>query len=91
MFNWEFAIKLSRIAIHVLEDMPPSVPRKGEPVVFVLTSRVRKPKWERARLRGIRRRDCNKEDYWNYVDGNVGEESPEEESSEQVLRVIHIV
>ena len=82
---------MSRIATHVLKDMPPVVPPKGEPMVFVLTSRVRKPKWERARLRGMRTRDRDKEDYWNYFRGNGGEEPSGEESFEQVLRVIHIV
>ena len=71
---------LSRTVLHVLTDMPPVVPPKGEPMVCVFTSKVRKPKWERARLRGIRRRDRAKEDYCNYFDGSVGEESSEEES-----------
>ena len=78
--NREIATTLSRIVMHVWTDMPPLVPPKGEPMVFVLTSKVRKPKWGRARLRGIRRRDRAKEDYWKYFDGNVGEESSEEES-----------
>ena len=51
----EIATRLSRIAIHVLTDVPPSVPQRGEPSVSVLTSRKRKPKWERARLRGLRK------------------------------------
>ena len=54
--NREIAIMLSRIVIHVLTDVPPSVPQRGEPLVSVLTSRKRKPKWERARLRGLRKR-----------------------------------
>ena len=40
---------LSRIVAHVLGDTPPSVPPRGEPIVFVLTSRKRKPVWESAR------------------------------------------
>ena len=54
--NLEIAIRLSRTMIHVLTDVPPSVPQRGEPLVSVLTSRKRKPKWERARLRGLRKR-----------------------------------
>ena len=41
--NREIAIKLSRVVMHVLTDMPPSVPPRVEPRVFVLTSRKRKP------------------------------------------------
>ena len=85
----EVATGLSRILMHVLTDAPPSVPPRGEPVVSVLTSRKRKPKWERARLRGIRRRylekmyrrDCRVErEMSGYVDESDGEESSEEES-----------
>ena len=47
--NLEIATGLSRIVMHVLGDTPPSVPPRGEPVVCVLTSRTRKPVWERAR------------------------------------------
>ena len=116
--NREIAIRLSRIVMHVLTDTPPSVPRRGEPMVFVLKSRVRTPKWERERFRGITRRDrIKEEDYREYKDSfsrsclwaksyfsggglnepseeeyveNDGEESSEEENSEQMLRVIHI-
>ena len=58
--NVEIAIKLSRVVMHVLTDVPPSVPPRDEPLVFVFTSRERKPKWERARLRGIKRRYLDK-------------------------------
>ena len=54
--NLEIATRLSRAMIHVLTDAPPSAPQRGEPLVSVLTSRKRKPKWERARLRGLRKR-----------------------------------
>ena len=54
--NLEIATKLSRAMIHVLTDAPPSVPQRGEPLVSVLTSRGRKPKWERIRLRGLKKR-----------------------------------
>ena len=54
--NLEIAIKLSRAVMHVLTDVPPSVPQRGEPLVSVLTSRKLKPKWERARLRRLKRR-----------------------------------
>ena len=50
-------------------------------MVFVLTSRKRKPKWERARLKGIRRRNVEKMEHWRgYVDESDGEEYFEEES-----------
>ena len=51
--NMEVAIHLCRIVIHVLIDVLPSVPQRGEPLVSVLTSREFKPKWERLRLRKI--------------------------------------
>ena len=79
--NREIAIMLSRIVIHVLRDMPPSVPPRGEAMVSVLTSRERKLHWERERLRGIRSRSNKKDDYWRgYVDESDGGESSEEES-----------
>ena len=54
--NLEIATGLSRAAMHVLTDAPPSVPPRGEPMVFVPTSRERKPHWERAQRKGIRKR-----------------------------------
>ena len=71
--NREIAIKLSRVVMHGLSDMPPSVPPRGEPMVFALTSRKRKPKWERARLRAIRRHYLIREEYWDSVDRCVDE------------------
>ena len=44
------------IVVHVLTDVPPSVPQRGEPLVSVLTSRKFQPKWERARFRRLKRR-----------------------------------
>ena len=116
--NREIAIRLSWIVMHVLTDAPPSVPPRGEPMVFVLESRVRTPNWERERFRGIKRRDRMKEGSYreykdsfsrsclwarSYCSGGGNEESSEEEyvesdseesseaeSSEQMLRVIHI-
>ena len=58
--NSEIATGLSRIVLHVLEDAPPSVPPRGEPMVCVLTSRVRTPVWEPARHNGIQRRYLEK-------------------------------
>ena len=54
--NLLIATRLPRAMLHVLTDAPPSVPQRGEPLVSVLTSRKRKPKWERARLKGLRKR-----------------------------------
>ena len=80
--------------MHVLTDTPPSVPQRGEPMVCVLRSRVRTPKWERERLKGIKRRDRIKEEvYLEYKDsfcrsclwassGGCSEESSEEERVE---------
>ena len=63
-------------------------------MVSVLKSRVRTPKWERERLRGIKRRDrIKEEDYREYKDsfsrsclwalsGGCSEESSEEERVE---------
>ena len=42
--NQEIAIRLSRIVIQVSSNAPPSVPRRGEPLVFVFTRRKLKPK-----------------------------------------------
>ena len=47
----EMSFTLSRIVKHVLTDVPPPVPQRGEPLVSALTSRKFKPKLERARLR----------------------------------------
>ena len=75
--------------MHVLMDMPPPVPPRGEPLVPVLTSRKRKPKSERARIRGIRRRHLEKmyrkncrieREVRGYVDESDGEGPCEEES-----------
>ena len=90
--NIEIATGSSRIVMHVLTDSPPSVPFRGEPMVFVVTSRKRKPKWERARRKGIgkryvermchwRRKGRREEREWSgYVDERDSEESSEEES-----------
>ena len=87
--NLEIATGLSRAAMHVLTDAPPSVPPRGEPMVFVLTSRKREPKWERARHKGIQKRYIErlyrrdrriKRASDGYVDEGDGGESSEEES-----------
>ena len=87
--NLEIATKLSRIAMHVLSDVPPSVPQRGEPLVSILTSRKRQPRWERARLRRIRRRyiermmrrcDRSSEGWSEEGSESSGEESSKEES-----------
>ena len=54
--NREIATGLSWIVMDVLRDALPSVPPRGEPMVSVLASRKRKPKWERVSLEGVRRR-----------------------------------
>ena len=54
--NGEIATKSSRAMIQFLEDAPPSVPQRGEPLVSVLTSRERKPKWERVRFMSLKTR-----------------------------------
>ena len=86
--NLKIATGLYRIVMHVLTDAPPSVPPRGEPMVFVFTSRKRKLEWERARLKGIGkryverlcRRGRRNEREWNgYVDERDSEESSEEE------------
>ena len=78
--------------MHVLTDSPPSVPPRGEPMVCVFTSRKRKPKWERARRKGIVKRYVERVCHWRrkgrrtdrewsgYVDESGGEGSSEEES-----------
>ena len=86
--NRQIATGLSWIFMHVLRDTPPSVRLRGKPVVFVLTSRERKPKWERARLEGIRRRCkermtrryCREQERRRCADESAGAESFEEES-----------
>ena len=88
--NLEVATGLSRIVMHVLRDTPPSVPPRGEPMVFVLKSRKRKPVWGRARHKGIQRRYLEKlyrrdrrlerERRIGYVVESDGEECSEEES-----------
>ena len=77
--------------MHVLTNAPPSVPPRSEPMVSVCTSRERKLKWERARLRGIRKRHRDKMDRRSdqlkrrmrrYVDEGDSEESSDEEHIE---------
>ena len=52
----EIATKLSSAMVQFLEDLRPSLPQRGEPLVSVLTSREHKPKWERVRFMGLKRR-----------------------------------
>ena len=78
--NGEFAIKLFRIAVHVLIDVPPSVPRRGGPLVSVLRSRNFKPKWACARINELsmrRARRARDEESSGDSEGD-GEESSEE-------------
>ena len=66
--------------MHVLSDVPPSVPQRGEPLVCILTSGKRQPTWERARLRGIWRRRVKRmmrSEEWS----EDGSESDDDESS----------
>ena len=55
--NVYFAIKLRRMVMHVLSDVPPSVPPRSAPLVSVLSSRELKPRREACRLErlGVRR------------------------------------
>ena len=82
--------------MHVLTDSPPSVPPRGEPMVSVLTSMDQKPRWVRARRKGIGKRYVERVCHWRreerrekrrrkrewsgYVDEGDDEESSEEES-----------
>ena len=52
--NVEIAIRLSRVVMHVLSDVRPSVPTRGAPLASALTSRKLKPKWEYRRLEKLR-------------------------------------
>ena len=58
----EIATKSSRAVMDIMTDKPQSVAPRAEPMVFVLTSRERKPKWERARMKGIQKRRRDKLD-----------------------------
>ena len=82
----EIATGLSWIVMHVLRDTPPPVPPRGEPMVFVLTSRKRKPKWERAQHEGIVRRceeRMNRRYYKERERRRRADDSDSEESSEE--------
>ena len=86
----EIATKLSRAVMDILTDTPPSVPPRGEAMVSVLTSRERKPKLERARLRGIQKRRRDKLDrISDQVDrrrrGYFGDSDSEESSGEESI------
>ena len=82
--NREIATGLSWIVMHVLRDAPPSVPPRGEEMVSVLTSRKRKPRWERARHEGIARRYnermTRRFGRRRYIEESDSGESSEEES-----------
>ena len=98
--NLEIATGLSRIVMHVLRDMPPSVPPRGEPVVYVPTSRKRKPQWERARHTGIgkryfeklcrRARRLERERRIGYVVESDSEGGNVESLAEMVARYAHV-
>ena len=79
--NVEIAIKLSRVAMHVLNDVLPSVPQRGQPLVSVLRSRKFRPTWECERLSDLQMRRARRVG----SDGSSGEgkEEDEEESSEE--------
>ena len=70
IMNVEIATKFSRVVIHALSDAPPSVPRRGEPLVSVLGSRKLKPKWERGRLRAHKR--WRVRCWWNILERRGG-------------------
>ena len=83
----EIATKLARIVMHVLLDVPPPVPPRGEPLVSILSSRERQPKLERVRLRDLRRRRAGRMrsrggsgEFSEEDSEGGGEESSEEES-----------
>ena len=71
--NAEIAVKLSTVFVHVLTDVPPVVPKRGEPLVSILRSREIKPKWERERLGELRRRRARR------VRGGEGSEGNSED------------
>ena len=54
--NVEIATRLSRVVMHVLSDVPPSVPLRRAPLASVLACRELKPKLEFERLNGLRMR-----------------------------------
>ena len=67
--------------MHVLKDVPPSVPQGGGPLLFIFRSREFEPKWGHERFRELRRRRVGRE--WS--DESIGEDSEddEEEPSEE--------
>ena len=77
----EITIKLSRVVIHVLSDVPPSVPQREEPLVSVLTSREFSPKWERERFKEPMRRRIRK--WRRRAWSDKSDEDGKEETSEE--------
>ena len=75
---------MSRVVIHVLTDVPPSVPNRGVPLVSTLTSRKLRPNWELRRLERLRilemERDLRR---FGEDEGSSEEESVSEGSSEE--------
>ena len=67
--------------MHVLTDIPPSVPQRGAPLVSILRSRKLKPKWECERFNRLSMRWVARV----RSDDGSGEdiEGDEEESSEE--------
>ena len=80
--NVDIATKFSRIAIHVLSDVRPSVPQRGEPLVSVLRSRELKSRWERERFRKLRRRPASRK-WSDESGGGYGEDDKEGTSEEE--------
>ena len=74
--NVEIATKLSRVVMHVLIDVFPSVPNRGAPLVSALTSRKLKPKLEYRRLGKLKVLQMDR-DLKRFEEG---EESSKEES-----------
>ena len=79
--NTDIAIKVSRVVIHVLSDVPPSVPQREEPLVSVLTSREFSPKWERERFKEPMRRRIRK--WRRRAWSDKSDEDGKEETSEE--------
>ena len=72
----EIAITLCTVVMHVLADVPPSVPNRGAPLVSALTSRKLRPNWERRRIERLRIKEMDR-DLRRFGEG---EESSEGES-----------
>ena len=70
--------------MHVLKDVPPSVPQGGGPLLFIFRSREFEPKWGHERFRELRRRRVRRVRGEEDSEGGSGDDEEEPSEGESV-------